>query len=122
MPLPIPTLIEARDGEPVKLLMQNTRHRFGFGPAVAARGISSTYLGPVVRVRSGDTIPFHVENRLEEETTVWTARRVLYLIIALLVIIAFLVYMFYPLISGVQNHPQYIPDADDYQQTLLLRF
>jgi len=70
MPLPIPTLIEARDGEPVKLLMQNTRHRFGAGPAVAARGISSTYLGPVVRVRSGDTIPFHVENRLEEETTV----------------------------------------------------
>ena len=34
-----------------------------------ARGISSSYLGPVVRVRSGDTIPFRVENRLHEETT-----------------------------------------------------
>jgi FtsP/CotA-like multicopper oxidase with cupredoxin domain len=36
---------------------------------VAARGISSSYLGPVVRVRSGATIPFRVENRLDEETT-----------------------------------------------------
>ena len=32
-------------------------------------GISSSYLGPVVRVRTGDTIPFRVENRLDEETT-----------------------------------------------------
>jgi blue copper oxidase len=67
--LPIPTLVEARNDEPVKLLMQNTRHRFGVGPAVAAGGISSSYLGPVVRVRSGDTIPFRVENHLAEETT-----------------------------------------------------
>ena len=37
--------------------------------AVRSRGISSSYLGPVVRVRSGDTIPFRVENRLDEETT-----------------------------------------------------
>ena len=34
-----------------------------------SRGISSSYLGPVVRVRSGDTIPFRVENHLDEETT-----------------------------------------------------
>ena len=34
-----------------------------------ARGISASYLGPVVRVRAGDTIPFRVENRLDEETT-----------------------------------------------------
>ena len=67
--LPIPTLIDAHPGEPVSLAMQNSRHRFGPGAAVAARGISSSYLGPVVRVRSGDTIPFRVENRLDEETT-----------------------------------------------------
>jgi FtsP/CotA-like multicopper oxidase with cupredoxin domain len=36
---------------------------------VPSRGISASYLGPVVRVRSGDTIPFRVENRLDEETT-----------------------------------------------------
>jgi FtsP/CotA-like multicopper oxidase with cupredoxin domain len=68
-PLPIPRLIEARNGEPVTLALQKSLHRFGSGPAVPSRGISSSYLGPVVRVRSGDTIPFRVENHLDEETT-----------------------------------------------------
>ena len=67
--LPIPQLIEARSNEPVVLTLQKTQHRFGSGPAVASRGISASYLGPVVRVRNGDTIPFRVENRLDEETT-----------------------------------------------------
>jgi FtsP/CotA-like multicopper oxidase with cupredoxin domain len=67
--LPVPRLIEASNSEPVALALQRTQHRFGAGPAVPARGISSSYLGPVVRVRSGDTIPFRVENRLDEETT-----------------------------------------------------
>jgi FtsP/CotA-like multicopper oxidase with cupredoxin domain len=62
-------LIEARSGEPVTLALQKTQHRFGTGAPVPARGISSSYLGPVVRVRSGETIPFRVENRLDEETT-----------------------------------------------------
>lgn len=69
LPLPIPTLIEARDGEPVTLALQKSRHRFGSGAAVPSTGISASYLGPVVRVRNGDTIPFRVENRLDEETT-----------------------------------------------------
>lgn len=68
--LPIPTLIEARDSEPVTLTLQKTRHRFGAGAAAAATGISASNLGPVVRVRTGETIPFRVENRLDEETTV----------------------------------------------------
>lgn len=67
--LPIPALIEARNSEPVTLTLQKTRHRFGAGAAVASTGISSNYLGPVVRVRSGDTVPFRVENRLDEGTT-----------------------------------------------------
>ena len=67
--LAVPRLIEASNREPVALALQKTQHRFGAGPAVPARGISSSYLGPVVRVRSGDTIPFRVENRLHEETT-----------------------------------------------------
>ena len=67
--LPIPKLIEAHNSEPVTLSLQKSTHRFGSGPAVPSRGISSSYLGPVVRVRSGDTIPFRVENRLDEETT-----------------------------------------------------
>jgi cuproxidase len=68
-PLPIPTLIDARNGEPVTLTLQKSRHRFGAGAAVPSTGISSSYLGPVVRVRSGATIPFRVENRLDEATT-----------------------------------------------------
>lgn len=67
--LPVPRLIEARNGELVTLTLQRTQHRFGAGPAVPARGISASYLGPVVRVSSGDTIPFRVENHLDEETT-----------------------------------------------------
>jgi FtsP/CotA-like multicopper oxidase with cupredoxin domain len=67
--LPIPRLIEARSGVPVTLALQKTQHRFGAGAAVPARGISSSYLGPVVRLRSGETIPFRVENHLDEETT-----------------------------------------------------
>ena len=67
--LPIPRLIEARNSEPVTLALQKTQHSFGGGATVPARGISSSYLGPVVRVRSGETISFRVENRLDEETT-----------------------------------------------------
>jgi FtsP/CotA-like multicopper oxidase with cupredoxin domain len=67
--LPIPALIVARNGEPITLALQKSRHRFGAGAAVPSTGISASYLGPVVRVRSGDTIPFRVENRLDEETT-----------------------------------------------------
>ena len=67
--LPIPQLIEARNSEPVTLALQKSSHRFGSGAAVPSRGISASYLGPVVRVRSGDTIPFRIENHLDEETT-----------------------------------------------------
>ena len=59
-PLPIPQLIEVRNGEPIILTLQKTQHRFGAGPTVPARGISASYLGPVVRVRTGNTIPFRV--------------------------------------------------------------
>ena len=51
------------------LALQKSSHRFGLGAPVPSTGISSSYLGPVVRVRSGDTVPFRVENRLDEETT-----------------------------------------------------
>ena len=67
--LPIPTLIDARNEEPVTLALQKSRHWFGSGAPVPSMGISSSYLGPVVRVRSGDTVSFRVENRLDEETT-----------------------------------------------------
>jgi FtsP/CotA-like multicopper oxidase with cupredoxin domain len=67
--LPIPRLIEAHSSEPVTLTLQKTQHSFGGGAAVPALGISSSYLGPVVRVHSGETVSFRVENRLDEATT-----------------------------------------------------
>src|ERR1700740_1844596 len=67
--LPIPQLIEARNGEPVTLALQKTLHRFGPGPAVPARGISASYLGPVVRVRAGETVAFRVAHQLDDDTT-----------------------------------------------------
>ena len=41
-PLPIPTLIDARNGEPVTLALQKSHHRFGSGTAVPSTGISSS--------------------------------------------------------------------------------
>ena len=41
--LPIPALIDARDGEPLTLVLQKSRHRFGSGAAVRSTGISSSY-------------------------------------------------------------------------------
>lgn len=69
IPLPLPRLIEARNSEPVTLTMQTARHAFDAGSAVATMGISADYLGPVVRVRTGETFAFRVENKLKEETT-----------------------------------------------------
>ena len=68
--LPIPRLIEARNGEPVDAHpAEDAASVWIRAQRWPSRGISSSYLGPVVRVRSGDTIPFRVENRLDEETT-----------------------------------------------------
>lgn len=67
--LPLPKLVEGRDGETIVLTMRPGSHSFdGVRPAATA-GISADYLAPVVRVRRGDTIRFKVENRLKEETT-----------------------------------------------------
>jgi FtsP/CotA-like multicopper oxidase with cupredoxin domain len=67
--LPLPELIDARDGEPVTLTLQHSRHRFNGRDLAASAGISARYLGPVVRVRTGATIPVRVANDLGEETT-----------------------------------------------------
>ena len=62
----------------------------------------------------------HAEEGLSDEPPGWTPRRVFYLILALIIILAFLFYMLYPLLSSLQSRPQYVPITDDYQQTWLL--
>ena len=47
--LPVPRLIESRNGEPVTLTLQRTQHRFGTGPAVPARGRAMFYREGEVR-------------------------------------------------------------------------
>ncbi len=63
--------------------------------------------------------PPDVEDDFDEPR--WTVRRVLYLIIALLIVTAFLVYMLAPLIQLIQQRavPEYLP-VDDLDLTYWL--
>jgi len=50
----------------VPLRLAASTHDFGTGAASATLGINAHYLGPVLRAKSGQTLPFRVENRLDE--------------------------------------------------------
>lgn len=67
--LPIPQLMETRKGEPLRLALRKGRHTFGPGKTAPTLGISADYLGPVVRVRSGEDVAFQVSNQLDEATS-----------------------------------------------------
>ena len=56
LPLPIPRLIDAREGEPVTLARLSCRHVSRCGGGVTRDLVERP--GPVVRIRSGYTIPF----------------------------------------------------------------
>lgn len=69
--LPIPPLLDARaDGGRVQLTAQAGRTEFWPGQPSPTAGYNGAYLGPTLRVHSGDDIRFHVINGLPEETTV----------------------------------------------------
>jgi blue copper oxidase len=70
-PLPIPDLQDARKmGGALSLVAAPRRHRFAPNlPEVATYGYSAPFLGPVLRVRSGEQVRIAVENRLAMETT-----------------------------------------------------
>lgn len=69
--LPIPPLLDARaqDGR-IELVAQSGRTEFWPGAASPTAGYNGAYLGPTLRVRSGDDVRMHVTNRLAEDTTV----------------------------------------------------
>jgi len=69
-PLPIPELLDARERGGIALVAAPRRHAFGPGlPDSATYGYSASFLGPVLRVQSGDNVDVTVENQLEMVTT-----------------------------------------------------
>ncbi len=70
--LAIPPLEQGRmdGGERIfDLAIQDGTSRFFPGLDTATRGINGAYLGPVLRMRAGETVRLNVTNRLSEDTT-----------------------------------------------------
>ena len=67
--LPMTNLIEGFDNR-ISLNLSKSTHDFGTGVASATFGINNSYLGPVLRVKQGQTLPFEVSNTLEEMSTI----------------------------------------------------
>lgn len=70
VPLPIPELLDAhsRNGA-LELVAAQGQHAFHPGQPTATFGFSAPYLGPTLRLQSGDDVEIGVENRLPWETT-----------------------------------------------------
>ncbi|WP_454623161.1 multicopper oxidase CueO [Brucella anthropi] len=68
-PLPLPPLIEPDASGVVELKVQTGRHNFEEGSEAASAGINGAYLGPLVRLKNGETVTLSVENGMDEETT-----------------------------------------------------
>lgn len=68
-PLPLPALLEPDASGVVKLKVQKGRHSFEEGSEAASAGINGAYLGPLVRLKNGETVTLSVKNGMDEETT-----------------------------------------------------
>lgn len=67
--LPMPPLLEPDASGVVKLKIGKGRHSFESSSDAASAGINGTYLGPVVRLKNGESVTLAVENDMDEETT-----------------------------------------------------
>ena len=65
-PLPIPPLLESRRGQPLFLTLQRAHWAFMDNRKAAVWGVNGMYLGPTVRVYSGDDVKLIYSNRLQE--------------------------------------------------------
>lgn len=68
--LPIPRLLEPDGAGVVNLRMAEGRHAFAPGHSSASAGFNGSYLGPVIRLRTGTTATLAVANELPVPTTV----------------------------------------------------
>lgn len=64
--LPIPPLLESKRGQPLFLTLQRSHWAFMSGRKASAWGINGLYLGPTVRVYSGDDVKLIYSNRLPD--------------------------------------------------------
>ncbi|MEP2947484.1 MAG: multicopper oxidase domain-containing protein [Lentilitoribacter sp.] len=70
-PLPIIPMTDLIDGIDTRfpLLLKTSTHDFGNGGVSKTFGINNDYLGPVIRVKQGQTLPFDVTNSIDDVST-----------------------------------------------------
>ena len=68
--LPIPSLVDGTNGEPVDLKIQHGTWSFMPGVETPTLGFSQNYLGPTIRTRQDSTLTLHYHNTLDEGVTV----------------------------------------------------
>jgi blue copper oxidase len=70
-PLPIIAMRDYLSGiiGRIDLNLNSGTHDFGTGAASKTYGISNSYLGPILRVKKGQVLPFDIQNNLSEVTT-----------------------------------------------------
>lgn len=70
-PLHIPQLIDAAaTGNAVSLTMARGMHAYRRGQPATSYGFSAPVLGPVIRIRTGQSTQFTIENKMNQVTTV----------------------------------------------------
>jgi len=71
-PLPIIPLTDLTGGieDRVSLALNPASHDFGTGVASETFGINHAYLGPVLKVKQGQTLPFDVANNIGDTSTI----------------------------------------------------
>lgn len=70
-PLPLIPMTDLTGGieNRIPLALSTGKHDFGTGVASDTFGISANYLGPVLRVKQGQTLPFDVSNSIGDTST-----------------------------------------------------
>lgn len=71
-PLPVIPMTDLIPGisDRVALSLAASEHDFGTGTLSPTYGINAPYLGPVIRAKQGQTLPFDVINTLDDTTTI----------------------------------------------------
>lgn len=68
--LPIPTLLDGSQGNPIELQIRKGEWEFIPGQKTQTLGFSQDYLGPTIRTRKDSELVLHYENTLEEAVAV----------------------------------------------------
>ncbi len=68
--LPIPRLVDGREGKPVELNIRNGAWSFKPGVKTPTLGFSQDYLGPTIRTRQYSELNLHYQNTLAESVAV----------------------------------------------------